>query len=131
MASLNEYVDGIVRMPLRLLTSDGFAECPSSFVTRAAVTDFNQFLHNPTIPITGIVNPANMMLMLREMGITLARLRETIDAQQTPLVNSTVEVGCLVGAHCLARAREVLGHSFECLVRIYCLPSGMALPHPT
>lgn len=125
MASLSEYVDGTVRMPLRLLTSDGFAECPSTFVTQAAVLDFNHFLHNPRTPITGIVNPANMMLMLRDMGITLARLRETIDAQHTFLVNSTVTVGCLVGAQCLTRARELLGDNFECVIRLYCLPSGM------
>jgi hypothetical protein len=125
MSSLAEYVDGVVRVPLRLLSSDGFAECPSVFSTQAAVMDFEQFLSNRAAPITGIVTPESMMLMLRRMGITLARFRETRFAEETPFANHDVVVGCLVGAECLTKAKAALGDGFECVVRVHCLPSGM------
>lgn len=124
MASLAEYLDGVAQVPLRLLSSDGFAECPSAFSSQAAILDFDRFLNNALAPITGIVTPEVMLQMLRAMGVTLARFRQTRDPQQSPLANETIEVGCLVGPQCLARAKEVLGEDFKCLVRIHCIPTG-------
>lgn len=124
MASLSEYLDGVIRVPIRLLTSDGFAECPSTFATQAAVTELTQFLNNPQTPITGIVTPDAMMQMLRALGVTLARFRETRFNHASALTNHAVEVGCLIGSSCLSKAKEALGDSYECLVRVYCLPTG-------
>jgi hypothetical protein len=124
MSSLAEYLDGVVRVPLRLLNSDGFSECPAAFLSQGAVVDFDHFFKNAAAPITGIVTPDAMMKMLRMMGVTLARFRETRDPQQHPLRNETTEIGCLVGTPCLLKARAVLGDDFECLVRVHCIPTG-------
>jgi hypothetical protein len=125
MVSLTNYLDGVVRVPLRLLTSDGFAECPASFSASAAVLEFNEFLNNKRVPITGIVTPEVMHTMLRAMGITLTRFRQTLQPNQEPIDCSSIQIGCLVGGQCLAKAKEILGDEFICTVRIYCLPEGM------
>lgn len=130
MAGLAEYLDGVVRMPLRLLKSGDFAECPAAFTNHAAVTDFDQFLNNPSAPITGIVNPDELLDMLQDMGVTMKRFRDTIRTTNAPLKNDAVSVGCLIGPECIDAAKTALGENFECLVRIYCLPPGMKPSSP-
>ena len=124
MASLAEYLDGVVRVPLRLLSSDGLPECAPALLRQAQVTDFNQFLSNPTNPIAAVITPGRMMDMLGDIGVTLGQLRQTVSSSRNPLLNQTVRLNCLVGAECLQTAKVILGEEFQCLVRLYCVPSG-------
>ncbi|KAF4468235.1 DUF3723 domain [Fusarium albosuccineum] len=113
MASLNEYLKGYLRVPLSLLTSEGFAECPAAFSSRASVTEFQQFLNNRSQPITGIVSPQKLDHVLDELAISRARFRQTLD-DASPYVNKRHRIDCLLGQHCLEQAKRMLGVDFEC-----------------
>ncbi|KAI8715198.1 hypothetical protein NCS52_01027000 [Fusarium sp. LHS14.1] len=109
-----------MRVPLSLLTSEGFAECPTAFANRASVTEFQQFLNNHDQPITGIVAPQELDDILEELEITRPRFRQTLI--NPPCVNNKYKIDCLLGQHCLGQARRLLGDSYECTVRIYAIP---------
>jgi hypothetical protein len=97
MALLQEYLDRVVRVPIRLLTLDSFSECPASFSKRAAVLELEHFLNNSATPITSIVIPETMLDLLRELGITLGKFRQTLNRIDNALVNYSVPVSYLVG----------------------------------
>lgn len=125
MASLAEYLEGTVKVPLSLLTSDGFAECPMAFSDGATVSDFKQFLHNSDQPITGIVTPQTLEDMLQALAITQAQFRQTRDQNAEYLPNNIYKIDCLLGQQCLEKAKAALGTNFKCTVRIYSIPPGM------
>ncbi|KAH7131186.1 hypothetical protein EDB81DRAFT_906171, partial [Dactylonectria macrodidyma] len=122
MASLTEYLEGTVKVPLSLLTSDGFAECPTGFSDRATVSDFTQFLRNSDQPITGIVTPKTLKEMLQALGRTHAQFRQTLGQDAESLPNNVYKIDCLLGRQCLDKAKAALGADFKCTVRIYSIP---------
>ncbi|KAF4957157.1 hypothetical protein FSARC_11366 [Fusarium sarcochroum] len=96
MALLSEYLEGIMKVPLSLLTSDGFAECPLRFSQQADLPDFEDFLAHQRI--TGIVNPETLDDMLRSLGIAKARFHETLESGQPPCLNHVVPIHCLLAS---------------------------------
>ena len=122
MDSLSEYLEGIMKVPLSLLTSDGFAECPLRFSQQANLPDFEDFLANQKI--TGIVNPETLDGMLHSIGIAKARFHETLKPGQPPCLNHIVPIHCLLGQACLERAVAALGSTFECTVQVFCIRPG-------
>lgn len=125
MASLSDYAEGVLRMPLSLLTSDGFSECPHRFSSKATVPDFQDFLINQ--PVTGIVNPETLTHLLTSIGIPRPRFQETLQPDQLPCLNHVASVDCLLGSACLERARSLLGSTFECTVRVFCIQPGQLI----
>lgn len=125
MASLANYLEGVARVPLSLLTSTGFGECPAQFSEVANGPDFAQFLTNPGHMIIGLVNSATLDGMLRTQRISRAEFRQTLSGK-APLLNDKHIVECLLGQHCIDKAKEALGGKFECKVNIYCVPPGMS-----
>ncbi|KAF4496654.1 DUF3723 domain [Fusarium agapanthi] len=109
-----------MRVPLGLLTSEGFSECPAAFSDGASVSDFERFLGNRDQPITGIVSPKRLDEILERLVITRQQLQQSLT--QEPLPNSQFKIDCLLGQHCLEKAKELLGQSHECIVRIYSIP---------
>ncbi|KAF4448267.1 DUF3723 domain protein [Fusarium austroafricanum] len=121
MTSLSDYLEGVMRVPLTLLTSDGFSECPAAFSDSASVSDFKRFLNNRDQPITGIVSPKKLENILEQLVITRQQFQQTLVAQE-PLSNSKFKIDCLLGQHCLDKAKALLGQDHECIVRIYSIP---------
>ncbi|SPJ78487.1 uncharacterized protein FTOL_06876 [Fusarium torulosum] len=124
MTSLSDYLEGVMRVPLALLTSDGFSECPSAFSDAASVSDFEGFLSNHDQPITGIVSPQKLDRMLEQLGISRQEFRQSLHGEEA-LLNSRFKIDALLGQHCLEKAKSLLGQSHGCIVRIYSIPSEL------
>lgn len=122
MASLSEYLEGVMRVPLSLLTSEGFAECPLRFSPQANIPEFEDFLTHQRV--TGIVNPETLDEMLHSMGISSIQFHGTLELGLPPYPNRIMPVHCLVDQTFLKRAIATLGSQFECTVQVLCIRPG-------
>lgn len=111
-----------MKVPLSLLTSEGFVECPSRFSQQVDIPEFEDFFIHKKI--TGIVNPETLDDMLRSMGISHVEFHETLGLEQPPCLNYTTTIHCLLGQTCLDRAIATLGSQFECTVQVFCIRPG-------
>ncbi|TVY74842.1 hypothetical protein Focb16_v006018 [Fusarium oxysporum f. sp. cubense] len=108
-----------MKVPLSLLTSEGFVECPSRFSQQVDIPEFEDFFIHKKI--TGIVKPETLDDMLRSMGISHVEFHETLGLEQPPCLNYTTTIHCLLGQTCLDRAIATLGSQFECTVQVFCI----------
>ncbi|CAF3656706.1 unnamed protein product [Fusarium graminearum] len=106
-------------MPLSLLTSEGFTECPLRFTQQADIPEFEDFFIRRQV--TGIVNPETLEEILCSMGISSIELNETLGLTVPPLLNRKIPIHCLLDQSCLERAIDTLGSNFECTVQIFCI----------
>jgi hypothetical protein len=125
MACLQESFCGMVLIPLASLKSTGFGECPSAFSLDANTSQFQEFLFNNVRPITTVVDPETLAMMLQNLRMSPMEFKET---NVRPVSFSSFPIDCLLGDYALERARALLGDEFVCIAKVYCIATGESPP---
>lgn len=114
MASiLSDHLRGIVQVPLQYLYSNEVNGCPESVP---------RFLSDPRRQLLGIIDQQTYRAVAKQIGLT--KLRDTLKQDGGPLPIVKVKICALLGQGFIDQAKEVLGPDFNCVVRLYYIPSG-------
>ncbi|KAK7210132.1 hypothetical protein V2G26_017310 [Clonostachys chloroleuca] len=109
---LSDHLRGIVQVPLQYLYSNEVNGCPESVP---------RFLSDPRRQLLGIIDQQTYRAVAKQIGLT--KLRDTLKQDGGPLPIVKVKICALLGQGFIDQAKEVLGPDFNCVVRLYYIPS--------